>query len=78
MIKSLEAREKHDGMAPGAGDRDGVELKVTEAPDNSMRRFAGPRRKARCPRGKTGPLRFEKSGAGERQPPGFDSVDCLH
>jgi hypothetical protein len=58
-------------MAAGTGDRYGVELKVTEAPDNSMGRFAGPLRAARCALGKTGPLRFEKPGPGQRQSPGF-------
>jgi hypothetical protein len=53
-------------------------LKVTEAPDNSIRRFAGPKFKARCALRKTGPLWFKKSGTGQRQPPGFSNSDCFH
>ena len=65
-------------MASGTGDRDGVKLKVPETPDDLMSRIAGATRPARCALWKTGPLRFEKSGTGERQPPGFGNFYRFH
>jgi hypothetical protein len=65
-------------MASGSGDGDGVELKVTEAPDYSMSRFSSPTRPTCGVFWKTGPLRFEKAGTGKRKATRFKNSYRFH
>jgi hypothetical protein len=65
-------------MASSSGDGDGIELKVTEAPDNSMSRFSSPTGPICGAFWKTGPLRFEKTGTGKRKATRFANFYCFH
>ena len=45
-LKAIEAGKKHDRMTSGSGDGDGVKLKITKTPDDTMSRFSCPARPA--------------------------------
>ena len=74
-VEALEPGQEDDGVAAGAGDRDGVELEITEALDDPVRRSPRPLAAPRGAPGHPGPLRFEQAGAAQRQPPGGADTD---
>ncbi len=77
-VETVDPGQRHDGVAAGAGDRDSVELEVAEAADD---RVGGGTCAAPAPGGAfrhAGPLRPEKTAAGEREPTRGASGESLH
>ncbi len=70
-IEPFQTRQKYDRVAPRAGDRHGVELKVAEAQDNGGGGFPGAFPAAFRTLRESGPFGLQQSCSRQRQSPCF-------